>query len=650
MSFEKKVAPYGTWTSPITSDITSGGVVSFNELHVNPKTGQIYLVEGRPIEKGRCAIVEVTVAGESIEILPKKYSARSKVHEYGGGAAILGPDGKFVFTDAYTDGVFLLSPTGEVEEIITGDPSTRFADFSVSTTEPHWIIAVKEYHSQDGGVVNTIVAINTRTKASKTVVSGADFYSHPRFSPDGKRICWMQWVNPDMPWTGSQVYVAHWSNGNVDNQKYIAGKAKKESVCQPRWHIDSTLLFENEPTGFWQLYRYDTNTEKVEYVQLKGYEDADIGAREIKLGNSTYIQLSKDKLVIAYIRNGADGVLLYDMQTKEVVELPLGFVQVAFCGLRRVSDTHFAIIGATTKSATALYLVNITKPGEKLLLKHSTHIDLPASIFSEPQQISFPRTQGTDRSSSSHAVFIPPNNPDYEPSPGTNPPLIVSIHGGPTSHVPPTLTLESQYFTSRGYAYCYVNYAGSTGYGRAYRDELEHSWGIKDVEDTVSCIEYLDAQGLINGKKVGIRGPSAGGYTVLQGLITYPDVFAAGCSLYGVTSLKLLAQDSHKFEGHYLFALMFPEDTTEDNKEKIYYDRSPVFHADKITKPLTLLQGADDKVVPIGQALEMEKAMKENGVDVKLVVFEGEGHGWKMKENMKRSIEEEENMWKKTLL
>lgn len=194
-----------------------------------------------------------------------------------------------MFTDAYTDGVFLLSPTGEVEEIITGDPSTRFADFSVSPTEPHWIIAVKEYHSQDGGVVNTIVAINMRTKASKTVVSGADFYSHPRFSPDGKRICWMQWVNPDMPWTGSQVYVAHWSNGNVDNQKYIAGKAKKESVCQPRWHIDSTLLFENEPTGFWQLYRYDTNTEKVEYVQLKGYEDADIGAREIKLGKYVFI-------------------------------------------------------------------------------------------------------------------------------------------------------------------------------------------------------------------------------------------------------------------------------------------------------------------------------------------------------------------------
>ncbi|TVY36055.1 Acylamino-acid-releasing enzyme [Lachnellula occidentalis] len=646
MSSEKTVAPYGTWTSPITSDITSGGIVSFNQLHVNPKTGQIYLIEGRPAEKGRCAIVEVTITGESIEILPKKYSARSKVHEYGGGAAILGPDGKFVFTDAYTDGVFLLSPTGEVEEVIAGDPNTRFADFHVSPTEPHWVIAVQESHSQDGDVLNTIVAINTRTKASKVVISGADFYSHPRFSPGGNRICWMQWVNPDMPWTGSQVYVAHWRDGKVDNQKYIAGKAKKESVCQPRWHIDGTLLFANEPTGFWQLYRFDTNTEKVEYVQLKGYEDAEIGAREIKLGNSTYVSLGKDKLVIAYIRNGANGVLLYDILKKEIVELPLGFVEVALCGLRRVSDTQFAIIGATTKSSRALYLVDIKKPGGKLLLKHSAHIDLPASVFSEPQQISFPRTQGTDRSSSSHAVFIPPNNPNYESSPGTKPPLIVSIHGGPTSHVPPSLTLESQYFTSRGYAYCYVNYAGSTGYGRAYRDELEYSWGIKDVGDTVSCIEYLDAQGLIDGKK----GGSAGGYTVLQGLIMYPAVFTAGCVLYGVTDLKMLAKDTHKFEGHYLFALLFPEDTAEEIKEKIYYDRSPVNHVDKITRPVTLLQGTDDMVVPIAQALEMEKAMKKNGVDVQLVVFEGEGHGWKMKENMKRSIEVEEDMWRKNLL
>jgi len=241
-------------------------------------------VEGRPVEKGRCAIVEVTSDGGTIDLLPKEYNARSKVHEYGGGAATLAPDGRFVFTDANANGIFYLSPNGEVEEIISGDPTLRYADFDVSSTEPHWILAVQEFHREDGEVLNTIVAIDSRTKITKIVVSGADFYSHPRFSPDGKRVAWMQWVNPDMPWTGSEVYVGDWHEAEVRNIKYIAGKAGLESVCQPRWHFDGSLLFENDPTGFWQLYRYDFETEKVEHIHLKGYEKVDVGARQVRVG------------------------------------------------------------------------------------------------------------------------------------------------------------------------------------------------------------------------------------------------------------------------------------------------------------------------------------------------------------------------------
>jgi hypothetical protein len=226
----------------------------------------------------------VTSTGESIDLLPKEYNAKSKVHEYGGGAASLVPDGKFVFTDASTNGVFYLSPNGEVEGIISGDPKLRYADFDVSPTETHWILAVQEFHREDGEVLNTIVAINARTKITKIIISGADFYSHPRFSPDGKRVAWMQWVNPDMPWTGSEVYVANWHEGEVSNTKYVAGKAKLEAVCQPRWHFDSSLFFENDPTGFWQLYRYDVETEKLEYVHLKGFEKVGIGARQVRLG------------------------------------------------------------------------------------------------------------------------------------------------------------------------------------------------------------------------------------------------------------------------------------------------------------------------------------------------------------------------------
>lgn len=355
-------------------------------------------------------------------------------------------------------------------------------------------------------------------------------------------------------------------------------------------------------------------------------------------------------MVIIYTHHGANGVLLYNLPTKEVTELPLGLVEVESSGVKRVSDTQFVIIGATTKAPTGLYLVDITKPTEKKLLKSSADINLPSSIFSEPIQITFPRTHGTDQSTSSHAVFIPPHNPSFTAPPATTPPLIISIHGGPTHHVPPSLTLESQYFTSRGYAYCHVNHAGSTGYGRAYRDELQYNWGIKDVDDTISCILYLSSAGLADASKVGIRGGSAGGYTTLNSMVRYPDVFAAGCSLFGIANLKLLGTDTHKFEAHYLFALIFPEDASDEEKEKVYYERSPVFHAGRIKRPLTLLQGSEDKIVPVNQAIEMEKAMKENGVDVRLVVYEGEGHGWGMKENMKSSIEEEENLWKRTLL
>jgi len=360
--------------------------------------------------------------------------------------------------------------------------------------------------------------------------------------------------------------------------------------------------------------------------------------------------LSNNKLVLGFDKNGASGLLLYDLPKKEAIELDLGLVEIAFCGVKRVSDTEFAVIGGTTTTSKGVYLVDINKPNEKRLLKTSADIDLPASIFSESVQISFPRTHGTNLGTLSHAVFVPPKNPAFKSPPAAKPPLIISIHGGPVHHIPPSLDLETQYFTSRGYAYCHVNHAGSTGYGRAYRDELKYGWGIKEVEDTLSCIDYLDAQGLADGKKVGIRGRSAGGYTVLRALATYPDVFAAGCSLFGISDLKMLLKVSHKFEAHTLFDLMFPADTAVEEREKIFRDRSPIFMADRIKKPLTLLQGADDPVVPVEQALEMEKALMKNGVDVKLVVFEGEGHGWKMKENIKRSIEEEEELWKRTLL
>lgn len=360
--------------------------------------------------------------------------------------------------------------------------------------------------------------------------------------------------------------------------------------------------------------------------------------------------MDENTLVITYNRDATNGLLLYDIAKNSVTELQIGLVTIDACALSKVSSTEFVVIGATLTAPEALYLVDITKPTEKKLLKTSINVTLPSSIFSQAQTITFPRTHG-DVGTPSHAVFIPPQNPDFEAPAGSKPPLIVFSHGGPTSHVSPGLAIGAQYFTSRGFAYCYPNYAGSTGYGRDYRAQLDHNWGIKDVEDTISCVEYLASQGLVDGSKVGISGRSSGGYTTIQALASFPKFFAAGVSLFGIANLRAIMEDDpHKFESHYGVALVFPDGASKEEQEAILSDRSPCLHADAIESPLLLLQGDIDRVVPLEQSAEMERILKEGGKDVKMVVFEGEGHGFKMRENLKRAIEEEEAMWKRTLL
>lgn len=371
---------------------------------------------------------------------------------------------------------------------------------------------------------------------------------------------------------------------------------------------------------------------------------------ELTFESSTYGFLDKNTLVAAYTKAGATGIIIYDITTNVATELPLDIVHVDFKGIRCISPTTFLVHGGTTKTPPALYLIDITRPKEKLVLKTSMTIDLPLEIFSPSQTITFPRTHGSDLSRSSHAIFVPPYNPNFEATTGSLPPLIINIHGGPTAHVPPALSLEAQYFTSRGYAYTHVNYAGSIGFGRAYRDDLNHKWGIKEIEDTLSCIDYLASQKLIDRRFVAIRGGSSGGYTVLQALVTHPHIFAAGCSLFGIGNLKSLVEMTHKFESHYVLELLFPSDTSEERKEEIYRERSPCFHAEKIETPVLLFQGSEDPVVPVQQALEMERVMTERGKDVTLIIFEGEGHGFKKEENLKKRIEDEEALYKRTLL
>ena len=367
---------------------------------------------------------------------------------------------------------------------------------------------------------------------------------------------------------------------------------------------------------------------------------------------SIYVSLSRDKAAAIYTKNGTESLVLVDLKSESFTDLSLEGLIPALYGstLCRVSDTAFVVIGSTPKSPPALYHIDIEKSVKMTLLKTSADVDIRPDFYSTAEHISFPVVYGDDRDGHSHALYLPPKNPDYHAPPDSLPPLIVSLHGGPTGHVSPGLSLALQYFTSRGYALASVDYAGSSGYGRAYRERLDGKWGIRDIDDVASYVSYLASTGKIDQARVGVTGGSAGGYGTLQSLCRYPSIWAGGVSLYGIADLKTMSATTHKFESHYLDGLLFPKGASHAEKEKLLKKRSPFFHARAIKAPVLLLQGTEDKVVPPDQASDMMKIIESNGGDVKLVLMEGEGHGFRMGENIKKAILEEDDWWAKTLL
>ena len=353
-----------------------------------------------------------------------------------------------------------------------------------------------------------------------------------------------------------------------------------------------------------------------------------------------------------YTKNGTEKLIVVDINSETFTDLGLEIVSPAFYGntIRRVSDTAFVVIGSTPKNPPAIYHVDVQHSFKLTLLKTSADVDIPLDFYSTAEHISFPIVHGDERDGDSHALYLPPKNPNYHAPPSSLPPLIISLHGGPTSHVSPGLSLALQYYTSRGYALASVNYAGSSGYGRAYRERLDGKWGIRDIDDVASCVSYLASAGKIDRAHVGVTGGSAGGYGTLQSLCRYPDMWAGGVSLYGIADMKTMTETTHKFESHYLDGLLFRKGASEAEKEKVMKERSPLFHASKIKAPVLLLQGSEDKVVPPDQASDMERIIKENGGDVKLVLMEGEGHGFRLSENIKKAMLYEDDWWAKTLL
>lgn len=573
------------------------------------------------------------------------------MYEYGAQKYDTLPDGRIIFTEASDSSVRVLDPSTGRVDLITQSSILRYAAFNANPMSP-WVVAIEEDHTKPGAydVKNYLVAINTDTKEIKRIISGSDFYYIPEFSFDGTRLAWLEWNHPDMMFKHAQLHHGEWNpDGSVTNITFVTGK-NEESVTEPRWGYDGSLFFCREFNDYRQLFRIVPGSDKPEQVALKGLEDAEIGEVSLMEGSRTVVPLTTTRLLASVLRKGEHSIVSIDLDNnswRQVVDTE-SICSAGGRALIRESDTTGIVAGAGRKSLKSVFRVDIANPERNQLLRRSSSTEYPAKAISPPEGITI-NSKGSP-SRQIHGWFHQPHNADYTGPEGELPPLVIWAHGGPTGCNPNSLSPKTQYLTSRGYAYLIVNYAGSTGYGGKYRDSLLGNWGILDADDIAEFANHLIETKRVKAGAVGITGISAGGYNTLQCLTRHPDTFASGVCVSGVSELKTFDLTTHKLESDYLSHLVFRKGNNDEEQEKIYHDRSPIYHADKIKAPLLLIHAEDDTVVPIEQAKSIEKVLREKKQTVKLIEVPDEGHSVGKPVNTKMWIEQEEKWWNETLL
>jgi dipeptidyl aminopeptidase/acylaminoacyl peptidase len=620
MMADTEVRSFGSWKSPITSELIVAGTIGLGDVATDGS--DTYWIESRPSEGGRSVIVRKDAEGKITDITPGKFNTRTRVHEYGGGAYLV-HDGQVYFSNFSDQRIYRRNKDGEVASITRGE-KICYADgiFDVARNR---IISVRE--DQTGPTresVNTIVAISLDGSGKTNVLlEGNDFYSNPRLSPDGKRLAWLTWNHPNMPWDGTELWVADLNeHGLTTAQQRIAGGIA-ESIFQPEWSPDGMLYFVSDRTGWWNLYRH--NEKRVEAV-LK--MQAEVGTPQWVFRMSTYAFESANKIIFTY--NVLGSWKLAEIDTKDLTSRDIETPYTEISNLRVERGKAVFCGGSPTEPLSVVELDLNSR--ELRVLRRSSNLKIEDGYLSIPRPIEFPTEDGL----TAHAFFYPPRNPDYQAPSDEKPPLIVISHGGPTSASSTTLKLNIQFWTSRGLGVLDVNYGGSTGYGRSYRERLNGKWGVVDVDDCINGARFLVEQGLADDERLIIRGGSAGGYTTLAAL-TFRDVFKAGASYYGISDLEILEEDCHKFESRYNTSLVGPYPERRD----LYWERSPIHFTDRLSCPMILFQGLEDKVVPPNQAEMMFEAVRKKGLPVAYLPFEGEQHGFRKAENIKRSLDAE---------
>jgi dipeptidyl aminopeptidase/acylaminoacyl peptidase len=619
--------PYGAWKSPITSDLIVAETIGLGGVIVDGD--DIYWVESRPNEGGRSVLVRRTRNGGRDDVTPAPFNARTRVHEYGGGSVTV-HQGVTYFSNFADQRLYRLAP-GDAPAPLTPAPSDdtryRYADGVIDAARQRWI-GVREAHS--GQVDNAIVAVNFGAiGAGRVLVEGSDFYAAPRLSPDGKILAWLSWNHPNMPWVGTELWVAEIAeDGGLADRRKIGG-GDTESIAQPQWSPDGVLYLISDRNGWWNLYRCDVRGDVA--VRPICPHAAEFCAAQWVFGQSSYAFLSPRELVCTYGEGAGTRLARLDLDSGKLTPLDLPFCE--FGSVKIAGGKIVCGAGAPTGPG-AIVVIDPTTHATEVLRQTSAAAANPdlQRYFTAARHIEFP----TENGFTAFANYYAPLNPDFAAPAGEKPPLVVKCHGGPTSSASSSLSLGIQYWTSRGIAVIDVDYGGSTGYGRAYRERLKGTWGVVDVEDCVNAARHVSAEGLADAERAVITGGSAGGYTVLAAL-AQRDFFKGGASYYGVSDVAALARDTHKFESRYLDWLIGPYPERAD----LYAERSPLSHVDGLSCPVIFFQGADDRVVPPNQTEMMVDALRNRGIPCGYLLFAGEQHGFRRAENIKRALDAE---------
>ena len=614
-------APYGSWKSPITTGLIVSGSIGLGQLALDGE--DIYWVEMRPSEGGRMVVVKRTPDGGIVDITPEPFSVRTRVHEYGGGAFLV-HQGAVYFSN-YADQRMYRQDQGGKPRPITPEAVMRYADGCFAAARNR-IICVREDHTSFGEAVNTIVSVDaTGHREQKILYQGSDFCSNPRLSPDGSTLAWLTWDHPNMPWDGTSLLTASFDDQGLLGEPQVVAGGKTESIFQPEWSPDGVLHFVSDRSGWWNLWRWENGQAR----QLTS-QNAEFGKPQWVFGSGTYSFASPDLIACSHVENGAWKISMLEVQSRTLVPVDTPFSEMGRGDIKAGGGKIVFVAGAPSLPMSLVLLDLASGKWENIRSSHD--LDIGPGYLSMAQPVEFPTEDGR----TAHAFFYPPRNRDFQGPPGEKPPLLVKSHGGPTGAASTALDLGIQFWTSRGIGVLDVNYGGSTGYGREYRERLNGAWGIVDVDDCCNAALHLVSRDEADGNRLAIAGGSAGGFTTLAAL-TFKEVFRAGASHYGVSDLEALAKETHKFESRYLDGLVGPYPEHRD----LYRERSPINHTGRLSCPLILFQGLEDQIVPPSQAEMMFDAVRAKGIPTAYIPFEGEQHGFRRAENIKRALEAE---------